>query len=245
MNLNPIPYLVHELMIPLLGFLYGIVHSYGWAIILLTLVVRGVIFPLSMKQYASMKAMQELQPRLKELQAQHKDNPQQLNQEVMKFYQENKVNPAGGCLPLLVQMPFLIALYSTLTSKDFAERVGHEGFLFIPDLTTVGFFAGGQFHWANALMVVFFGVTTFITQKMMMTDPNDPMQKQMLYMMPIMITAMFIFIPLPAGVLLYTVVSNLFTMGQYLILKRMYPKNNPPAGGATIDVTAQPIKPSK
>ena len=85
------------------------------------------------------------------------------------------------------------------------------------------------------------GVTTFITQKMMMTDPNDPMQKQMLYMMPIMITVMFVIIPLPAGVLLYTVVSNFFTMGQYMVLKRMYPTTTPPAGGQTIDV--QPIKP--
>jgi YidC/Oxa1 family membrane protein insertase len=236
---NPINFLVHGMMIPILDFFNGITHSYGIAIILLTLLIRGLIFPLSMKQYASMKAMQELQPKLKELQAKYKDNPQELNQAVMTFYQEHRVNPFGGCLPLLIQMPFLIALYSTLTSKDFAHKVGHEGFLFIPDLTTVGFYAGGQVHWANALMVVFFGITTFITQKMMMTDPNDPMQKQMLYMMPIMITAMFVMIPLPAGVLLYTVVSNLFTMAQYVVLKRMYPTKTPPASGQTIDVQPQ------
>jgi YidC/Oxa1 family membrane protein insertase len=238
---NPIDWLVHGMMIPILDFFTGITHSYGLAIICLTLVIRGLIFPLSMKQYASMKAMQELQPKMKELQAKYKDNPQELNQALMSFYQENKVNPFGGCLPLLVQMPFLIALYSTLISKEFTDKVGHQGWLFINDLTRVGFFKDGVLFWDNIAMVVIFGVTTFITQKMMMTDPNDPMQKQMLYMMPIMITVMFVMIPLPAGVLLYTVFSNFFTMGQYLVLKRMYPTATPPAGGQTIDV--QPLKP--
>lgn len=231
------------MMIPILEFFNGITHSYGLAIIALTVVVRGVIFPLSMKQYQSMKAMQELQPKLKELQVKYKDNPQELNQAMMAFYQEHRVNPLGGCLPLLIQMPFLIALYSALISKAFTDKVGHQGFLFVQDLTRVGFTGPTGLYWDNVLLVVLFGVTTFITQKMMMTDPNDPMQKQMLYMMPVMITVMFVIIPLPSGVLLYTVVSNFFTMGQYLVLKRMYPTATPPAGGQTIDV--QPAKPSK
>lgn len=239
--MNPIDWLVHGMMIPILNFFNGITNSYGLAIIALTLVIRGLIFPLSMKQYTSMKAMQELQPKLKELQVKYKDNPQELNQAMMAFYQENRVNPFGGCLPLIIQMPFLIALYSTLMSKEFTTSVGHQGFLFIQDLTRIGFYGNGALYWDNILMVIIFGVTTFITQKMMMTDPNDPMQKQMLYMMPIMITVMFVIIPLPAGVLLYTVVSNFFTMGQYMVLKRMYPTATPPAGGQTIDV--QPIKP--
>lgn len=239
--MNPIDWLVHGMMIPILNFFNGIAHSYGLAIIALTLVIRGLIFPLSMKQYTSMKAMQELQPKLKELQVKYKDNPQELNQAMMAFYQENRVNPFGGCLPLIIQMPFLIALYSTLMSKEFTSAVGNQGFLFINDLTRIGFFKDGVLFWDNILMVIIFGVTTFITQKMMMTDPNDPMQKQMLYMMPVMITVMFVIIPLPAGVLLYTVVSNFFTMGQYMVLKRMYPTTTPPAGGQTIDV--QPIKP--
>ena len=233
--MNPFDWLVQDLMIPILDFFYGITHSYGVAIIFLTLVVRGAIFPLSIKQYVSMKAMQELQPKLKELQAKYKDNPQELNQAMMAFYQENKVNPFGGCLPLLIQMPFLIALYTALISKEFTEKVGTQGFLFIESLTKVGMVGSNGIHWDNLTLVVLFGVTTFITQKMMMTDPNDPMQKQMLYMMPVMITAMFVFIPLPAGVLLYTVVSNLFTMGQYMVLKRMYPTKPAVAGTQTID----------
>lgn len=253
--MNPFDFLVNGMMMPILDFFQGMTHSYGVAIIFLTLVIRGLIFPLSMKQYASMKAMQELQPKLKELQAKYKDDPQQLNQQMLAFYQENKVNPLGGCLPLLIQMPFLIALYSTLISPVFAKKVGHEGFLFIEDLTRVGFYTGwhapliysemGVVHWDNIALIALFGITTFITQKMMMTDPNDPMQKQMLYMMPVMITGMFLIIPLPSGVLLYTVISNLFTMGQYLILKRMYPKPAVAvAGDQTIDVAAQPVKPA-
>jgi YidC/Oxa1 family membrane protein insertase len=236
---NPFDYLIQG-MLGILDFFHGMTHSYGLAIIMLTLVIRGLIFPLSMKSHQSMKAMQEIQPRMKELQEKYKDNPQELNQAMMAFYQENKVNPFGGCLPLLIQMPFLIGLYSTLISKPFQAKVGMEGFGFIEHLSRVGFIKDGVPHCDNIAMVVVFGVTTFISQKMMMTDPNDPMQKQMLYMMPVMITLMFVMIPLPSGVLLYTVVSNFFTMAQYQVLQRMFPKKPVLAAGSTIDVAAQP-----
>ncbi|MEB3220867.1 MAG: membrane protein insertase YidC [Candidatus Sericytochromatia bacterium] len=254
-------FLIYGVMMPILEAFHGVSGSYGFAIVMLTVVVRCVIFPLSAKQYRSMKEMQELQPKLKELQAKYKDNPQELNQAMMAFYQEHKVNPFGGCLPLLIQMPFLIALYSTLISDAFTKRIGHQGWLFIEDLTRVGFYPTwhapldpfvGFFHymttgglfWDNIGMIVVFGVTTYITQKMMMTDPNDPMQQQMLTTMPLMITVMFLFIPLPAGVLLYTVFSNFFTMGQYLVLKQMYGVAKPAgvAGQATVDVQAVPVQ---
>lgn len=240
---NPIDYIAQHLMIPILGFFYAISHSYGVAIILLTLVIRGVIFPLSMKQYQNMRAMQEIQPKIKELQAKYKDNPQELSQATMAFYQEHKVNPLGSCLPLLIQMPFLFALYRALLNKDFIAQEHHQGFLFIPDLTEVGVYHAGTIHWANAVLVLIFGVTTFLTQKMTTTDPNDPMQRQMQMTMPFMITAMFVFFPLPSGVLIYTVISNFFTMGQYWILQKWYPKPAPaPAGSQTIDVAAKPTK---
>lgn len=256
-------FLVNGMMMPILEFFHRLSGSYGFAIVMLTVVIRAAIFPLSAKQYKSMKEMQELQPKLKELQAKYKDNPQELNQAMMAFYQEHKVNPFGGCLPLLIQMPFLIALYSTLISTAFTERVGHTGWLFVQDLTRVGFYPAwhpplesyvgffhylttGQLFWDNIGMIVVFGVTTYITQLMMMTDPNDPMQRQMLNTMPIMITVMFLIIPLPAGVLLYTVFSNFFTMGQYVLLKRMYgaTKLASATAGEAIDVPAQPVKPA-
>ncbi|MEB3198586.1 MAG: membrane protein insertase YidC [Candidatus Sericytochromatia bacterium] len=254
-------YLVNGMMMPILEMFHRVSGSYGFAIIMITVVVRVAIFPLSAKQYRSMKEMQELQPRLKELQAKYKDNPQELNQAMMAFYQEHKVNPFGGCLPLLIQMPFLIALYTLLISTEFTQRLNHQGWLFIQDLTRVGFYPTwhapldpfvGFFHylttgglfWDNIAMIVVFGVTTYITQLMMMTDPNDPMQRQMLHTMPIMITVMFLLIPLPAGVLLYTVFSNFFTMGQYLVLKNMYGVAKPAAASAansTIEVSAVPV----
>lgn len=256
-------FLVNGMMMPILEFFHRLSGSYGFAIVMLTCVIRLAIFPLSAKQYKSMKEMQELQPKLKELQAQYKDNPQELNQAMMAFYQEHKVNPFGGCLPLLIQMPFLIALYSTLISTAFSERVGHQGWLFIQDLTRVGFYpewnpplesyvgffhylTSGQLYWDNIGMIVVFAVTTYLTQWMMMTDPNDPMQRQMLNTMPIMITVMFLIIPLPAGVLLYTVFSNFFTMGQYIVLKQMYGKAKPMTAlaGTAIDVPVQPVKPT-
>jgi YidC/Oxa1 family membrane protein insertase len=237
-------FLIDSMMMPILDFFHQISSSYGTAIILLTCVVRLAIFPLSAKQYASMRAMQLLQPKLKALQERYRDKPQELNQAMMAFYQEHKVNPFGGCLPLLIQMPFLIALYSTLVSTKFTERVGHQGYGLIDDLTRSGFYSSwhaplvtdwgfgqalssGYMYWDNLMMVVLFGVTTFITQKVMMTDPDDPMQQQMLYMMPLMITVMFVLLPLPSGVLLYTVFSNFFTLGQYLVLKEMYPSLAP------------------
>jgi YidC/Oxa1 family membrane protein insertase len=261
-------YLVNGIMMPILEMFHRISGSYGFAIVMLTVFVRVLIFPLSAKQYRSMKEMQELQPMLKQIQAKYKDNPQELNQAMMAFYQEHKVNPFGGCLPLLIQMPFLIALYSVLISESFTQRVGHQGWLFIQDLTRVGFYpmwhppldpyvgffhyltTGGLF-WDNIGMIVVFGITTYVTQLMMMTDPNDPMQRQMLNTMPLVITIMFLIIPLPAGVLLYTVFSNFFTMGQYVVLKKMYGVAKPmavaapPASAATIDVAALPVKSSK
>lgn len=258
-------YLVNGIMMPILEMFHRISGSYGFAIVMLTVFVRVLIFPLSAKQYRSMKEMQELQPMLKQIQAKYKDNPQELNQAMMAFYQEHKVNPFGGCLPLLIQMPFLIALYTVLISESFAQRVGHQGWLFIQDLTRVGFYpmwhppldpyvgffhylTHGALYWDNVGMIVVFGITTYMTQLMMMTDPNDPMQRQMLNTMPLVITIMFLLIPLPAGVLLYTVFSNFFTMGQYVVLKKMYGVAKPmavaaaPASAATIDVAAAPVK---
>lgn len=247
-------------MIAFLQLVHGWTGSWGYAILALTLLVRVLVFPLSMKQFASMRDMQRIQPKMKELQAKYKDKPQEMNQELMKLYQDHKVNPFGGCLPLLVQMPFLIALYSALIGDEFKRLVQHAGFGPIADLTRVGFvtpwhspmpyphsfiesMSMGLLHLDAVILVLVFGLTTYLTQRMSMTDPNDPMQKQMLTMMPIMITFMFVLIPLPAGVLLYTVVSNFFTMGQYVVLKRLYPSDPAPAvpaSQATIDVAVRP-----
>ena len=116
--MNPLDFLVNDMMMPILGFFHSLTNSWGMAIIFLTLVIRGLIFPLSMKQYVSMKAMQELQPRLKELQAKYKDNRAKQQEETLKLFKQHKVNPVGGCLPLFVQIPIFFGLFRMLQSAS-------------------------------------------------------------------------------------------------------------------------------
>lgn len=217
-----IEYLVDQLMLPILQFFHGMTGSYGWAIVCLTFVIKAALMPLTVSQFRSMLAMQKIQPRLKELQERYKGRPEELNKKLMELYKEHKVNPLGGCLPLLIQLPFLFALYSALVGEKFTKMLeagGQPGWFFIEDLARVGVYANGAVHWDILILVILFGVTTFISQKMMMTG-NDPMQRQMLYTMPIFITATFVIFPIPAGVLLYIVISNVITVGQNLWMKK-------------------------
>src|ERR671916_2566857 len=109
--------------------------SWGWSIILLTVTVRLFILPLTFKGGKSMQRLQTLQPEIKKIQERYKDDRQRMNQEVMRFYQEQKVNPLGSCMPLLLQIPFFIALFYLLRDEKFQRDIeGNEGFLFIPDL---------------------------------------------------------------------------------------------------------------
>ena len=124
------------LTIKFLGHIAAIVGSYGLAIIVLTLIVRAFLWPLNVSQQRSMRKMQDLQPKLKALQDRYKNNPQVLQQKFAEFYKENKVNPMGGCLPLLVQMPIFILLYSALMSPQFIQMAGNAPFLFINRLDT-------------------------------------------------------------------------------------------------------------
>lgn len=215
-----INFLTTSVMMPLLVLFHNLTGSYGWAIVFLTLAVKTALMPLTYQSIKSSLDMQRLQPKLKELQQKYKDKPDVLNKKMMEFYKENKFNPLGGCLPILVQLPIFIALYSTFISKEFKDMAmastNGSSFLFIQDLTQSTVFerATNTPHFDNIILIVLFAVTMFISQKMMVTNPDDPMQKQMLYMMPIMIPVMFIFVPVPSGALLYMVVSNLIGIGQ-------------------------------
>ena len=110
-------------MTVVLEWFYGLTGNYGWAIIALTLVVRIVILPLTVYQMKSMKRMQEVQPLMKELQEKYKDQPEKLNQEMMQLYREKKVNPFSGCLPLLIQMPFLYAIFAVLNAINLQDAM--------------------------------------------------------------------------------------------------------------------------
>ena len=317
--------------------------SFGLGIILLTIIVRTLMWPLSFSQQKSMREMQRFQPEMKRIQDRFKSDPQRMQQEMMAFYKKHNFNPMGGCLPLFIQMPIFILLYSALISPQFISIAGDSHFLFInrldatlkgttgksndgtfqvgrndmfvinkdrvnitlldgteleniktnskkalvvmgdiepgqpidfkisldnleglkyaqleqvksakvviSDRTTreveqVDFVREGNNDYLQAsvetaasetgfnldvlLLVVLFGLTMYGAQKIMMatqkTQGLDPqqvaMQKMMGYMMPIMLTATFIFIPIPAGVLLYLVVSNFFQVGQTMIINR-------------------------
>ncbi|HEY9854435.1 MAG TPA: YidC/Oxa1 family membrane protein insertase [Stenomitos sp.] len=242
--MNPIQFLAHQMMIPILNSFYELTHSYGLAIILLTLTIKAALFPLTAKQFKASRQMQQLQPKLVELQQKYKDKPEELQIKMMEFYKEHNANPFSSCLPMIIQLPFLFALYSALGNKEFQAQIANKGFLFIQNLAGVGVLPGHGhgLMWDNLILVIFFGVTTFLTQKMMTTNPDDPMQKQMLTMMPIMMTVMFLFFPLPSGILLYIAISNLFTIAQNYFLVRSNPAlatAGPvvPASKAVIDTT--------
>lgn len=125
---------LNQAMLHMLDVLRTFTGSYGMAIVALTVLIRVALWPLNSAQTRSMKKMQELQPKLKALQERHKDNPQKLQEAMMKFYAENKFNPFAGCMPMLLQLPIFIALYGALNSPDFLVRAGEESFLFVGKL---------------------------------------------------------------------------------------------------------------
>ena len=124
------------LTIELLKGLAHVVGNYGFAIILLTVIIRLAMWPLNVSQQRSMKMMQNLQPKIKAIQDRYKNDPQKMQQKLMEFYKEHKFNPMGGCLPLLIQMPIFILLYSALMSPQFISLAGHSKFLFVNRLDT-------------------------------------------------------------------------------------------------------------
>lgn len=190
------------------------VVNWGIAIVLLTVLVKLVLYPLSVKQMASMESMRKLQPKIKELQEKYKEDKEKLNMEQMRLYQENKVNPFGGCLPLLVQMPVWIALYRTLLSSFELYREPLLPF-WITDLTA---------HDPYYILPLAMGVTMFITQKMQPAMGDPTQAKVMLYFMPILFT--FMMLSLPAGLTLYIFTNNLLSIAQQKYLQRQFEKKD-------------------
>jgi YidC/Oxa1 family membrane protein insertase len=188
-----------------LQFFYSLFPNYGLAIILLTIMVRIVLYPLTLKQTKSMAAMQKIAPKVQDLKDRYKENPQKLNEEILKLYQKNNVNPLGGCLPLLLQLPVLIALYNTIR---IAVELRKTPFLWITDLSK------GD---PTLILPIAIAVLMYITQA---KQPGvDPQQKQMFAMMP-----MFMFIitwTLPAGLLVYWFASSVLGILQQYQAKQI------------------------
>jgi YidC/Oxa1 family membrane protein insertase len=218
-----------NLFVPLVHLLRGILRtfeswtgSWGLAIIMLTIVVRTAMLPLTIKQYRSTAAMQALQPKIKELQKKHKGDKQKLQQETMKLYQEHRVNPLASCLPTLLQLPIFMCLYYAIKRTPELQQAS---FLWIPAL--------GEPDPYYILFVLYI-VTQMVSTELMMAPGTDKQQKMIMRAMPIMFV---IFLrTFPSGLFVYWVTTNVWTIGQQIIIRRSM------HGGT---VALAPVKPKK
>jgi YidC/Oxa1 family membrane protein insertase len=192
-------------------------NSWGWSIILLTFTVRIFILPLTFKGVKSMQRLQGLQPEIKKIQERYKDDKQRMNQEVMAFYQREKVNPLGSCLPLLLQIPFFISLFYLLRSDAFQRDIAdNPGFYAIDNLAekvTDPVLLG-------VLIVLYVG--TQLAASAVTAISADPMQRRIMFALPFVFVVFII--NFEAGLIVYWITTNVWTIGQQLLVKKLYPK---------------------
>lgn len=199
---------ISQILLQVLELIYRGVHNWGLAIIILSLLVYLLLFPLTLKQMRSMKAMQALQPHIAELKTKYKDDPKKLNTETMKLYQEHKVNPFGGCLPMLLQIPIFFALYQALMRSVFLKGAS---FLWIRDLSEPDRLLTSPVE-INILPILM-AIGMFVQQKSSMktmSTGSAEQQKMMLIFMPLLFG--FIFYRMPAGLVLYWFVNSTLTL---------------------------------
>jgi YidC/Oxa1 family membrane protein insertase len=245
---NVLQPLIDALESVMLFFHDSIGFGWGFSIIFLTIVVRAALIPLTWKQIKSMQAMQRVAPQIKELQAKYKDDKQRLQQETMKFYQENKINPFASCLPLVLQMPVFISLFYMLR-KDLRHDICPDinpptvsnpkpcgstdasQFFFIPDITNSA-------HGAVLITLVVLYVGSQLVSSLFMTTTTDRNQRFLMLGLP------FFFVPFvigfPAGLLVYWITTNLWTVGQGFVVRRLAPHPHAAAGAATTTAAGLP-----
>jgi YidC/Oxa1 family membrane protein insertase len=232
--------------------------SWGGAIIALTVSVRALLIPLTYKQLKGMRALQALQPQLKEIQEKYKNDKQRMQQEMMRFYQENKVNPFASCVPLLAQIPVFITLFYVLqndlrfdicgqsaeTCSEFAVKQGHaagffgESFLFIPDLTAKA--EGGVLI---TLLIIY--VVTQLISGLVMALSADKNQRMLMFVLPLIFVPFII--SFPAGLILYWITTNVWTIGQQFTIQKLVPmpETAKPEAVAAAKAAKPPPKPPK
>ncbi len=196
---NKFAFLVKPLL-KVLSFFYGLTGNYGWSIILLTIIIKTLFSPLTHKSFKSMKGMQKVQPYVKIIQERNKDDRQKMNEEMLELYKKHKVNPVGGCLPMLLQIPVFIALYHALFFS--IELRGAPFIGWITDLSVAD-----PYYVYPVLM----GATMFLQQKLT-PSMGDPMQQKIMMFLPIVFT--FLFLSFPSGLVIYWTVNNILTITQ-------------------------------
>ncbi len=199
--------IVQQVITILYNFTSGIgMPSYGLAIVLMTIIVKLILYPLSKKQIESTKAMMELQPKMKALQERYKDDKQRLNMELANLYKSEGVNPLAGCLPLLIQMPIMIGIFYGI--RDF-QYAGSASFLWMESISNPD---------PTYILPVLSALTTFISSKQTMPDSGNSQNKLMIYFMPLFIG--YISLSFPAGLVLYWVVMNIMQIAQQTMMNK-------------------------
>ncbi|MFL5952985.1 MAG: YidC/Oxa1 family membrane protein insertase [Gaiellaceae bacterium] len=216
---------LEDVMKSILDFFHGTVGlPWAWSIVALTILVRIVLVPLTVRQIHSMQSMQAHAPQMKELQRKYKGDRQKLNEELMKFYKENHINPAASCLPLLAQFPVFIALYFTL--KHGTKHITGSWLHIVPSIS-----AKATSHWSGFLLLAIYGGSQVASTYFMGATMDKTQRRIMMFLPIVFITFVAQF---PMGLILYWMTTNLWTVGQGLVTRRLVPKpaaaSDPPAG---------------
>jgi YidC/Oxa1 family membrane protein insertase len=215
---------IEHLMKSILDFFHVTVGlPWAWSIVALTVLVRIVLVPLTVKQIHSMQSLQRHAPEMKAIQQRHKGDRAKLNEELMKFYKENHINPAASCLPLVAQFPVFIALYLTL--KHFSHHITGSWLHVVPDIS-----AKTTSHWSGYILLAVYAGSQ-ISSTYFMGTTMDKTQRNIMMVLPLaFITVVSRF---PVGLVLYWMTTNLWTVGQGLVTRRLVPKTKPGAVVAT------------
>ncbi len=198
-------------MFVLLQYIHNMVGNWGWTIVIVTILIKLVLYPLSYKGMVSMQKLKDLSPKIKEIQEKYKDDKQKASMHMMELYKKNGANPMGGCLPLLLQIPVFFAIYRVLLNA--IELKGAEWIFWIHDLAEMD---------PYFVLPILMGVSMWFQQKITPNSMQDEMQKKIFQMLPIVFT--FFFLWFPAGLTLYWFVNNVFTIAQQYTINRMFEK---------------------
>jgi YidC/Oxa1 family membrane protein insertase len=210
----------------ILEWLHGTIGlSWGWSIVALTILVRMALVPLMVRQIHSMQAMQAHMPEMKAIQQRYKHDRQKKNEELMKFYRENKINPAASCLPIVFQIPVFISLFFVLKGfeNDVLPRYPNSDLHWlnlVPDIT-----APANSHWSGYLLLALYAISQ-TASTLLMSQTMDKTQRTLMLILPL--AFLFVVLNFPSGLVIYWVTTNLWTVGQGLVTRGLRPKKPPP-----------------